>query len=337
MLQGEKTVLKRRFSWMVLALVAALLAAGVWASRTGRAAVRFEKPVTIVVTFPPGGGTDLLARRLGAAMQERLGQTVVVENRPGASGNIGARYVAEAAADGTTLLMVNSSFAINPGVYQHLDFDPRKDFAAVVNAGTIASVLVVPQASGYHSLADLARDLQGQHGALLPFASCGNGTPQHLAGEMMARALDLRLQHVPYKGCGPAITDVASGQVPLGMVTASSAAPMIEAGRVRAIAVTSVHRLAQLPGVATVAEQGAPGFEAQQWHGLLAPAATPVPVIEHLHAVLAAILRDPAMQQSLQAQGYVQQEQSPQQFGRLIASDIDRYADLSRQLGLRVD
>ena len=330
-------MLKRRFSWMVLLLIAAVLVAGVWLSRTGKAAVRFDRPITIVVTFPAGGGTDLLARRLGAAMQERLGQTVVVENRPGASGNIGARYVADAAADGSTLLMVNSSFAINPGVYQHLDFDPRKDFRAVVNAGTIASVLVVPQASSYQSLAALLADLKGQAHAPLPFASCGNGTPQHLAGEMLARAVHVALQHVPYKGCGPAITDVAAGQVPLGMVTASSAAQMIEAGRVRAIAVTSAQRLPQMPDVPTVAEQGAPGFEAQQWHGLLAPAATPDAMVEHLHEVLTAILDEPATQQALKAQGYVPQRQTTQQFGKLILADMDRYAELSRALGLRVD
>ena len=180
-------MLMRRFSWMVLLLIAAVLLAGVWLSRTGKAAVRFDRPITIVVTFPAGGGTDLLARRLGAAMQERLGQTVVVENRPGASGNIGARYVADAAADGSTLLMVNSSFAINPGVYQHLDFDPRKDFRAVVNAGTIASVLVVPQASGYQSLAALLADLKGQAHAPLPFASCACGDVMlmHLPGDSL--------------------------------------------------------------------------------------------------------------------------------------------------------
>ena len=150
-----KTIFKHRRSLAVLALaVAATAAAGLWQARTGTAAMRFEKPITIVVTFPPGGGTDLLARKLGAALQERIGQTVVVENRPGASGNIGAREVAQAKADGSTLLMANSSFAINPGVYQHLDFDPRKDFKAVFNAGTIASVLVVPLHSSIHSLAD---------------------------------------------------------------------------------------------------------------------------------------------------------------------------------------
>lgn len=331
-----KAVLKERRSWAVLVAAAlAVTAAGIWHARAGTAVVRFEKPITIVVTFPPGGGTDLLARRLGAAMQQRLGQSVVVENRPGASGNIGARAVAEAAPDGATLLMVNSSFAINPGVYRHLDFDPRRDFKAVFNAGSIASVLVVPSQSSVRNLHDaLAGATAGQP---LPFASCGNGTPQHMAGEMLAQAAHASLQHVPYKGCGPAITAVAAAQVPVAAVTASSAAPLIAAGRVRAIAVTAPARVASLPDIPTVAEQGLAGFAVEQWHGLLAPAATPEPVIDRLHQVLALILAEPEMQQALREQGYTPARQSAAQFGKLIAADIARYAAVTAQLGLKVD
>lgn len=331
-----KAVFKERRSWAVLVAAAlAVTAAGIWHARAGTALVRFEKPITIVVTFPPGGGTDLLARRLGAAMQQRLGQSVVVENRPGASGNIGARAVAEAAPDGATLLMVNSSFAINPGVYRHLDFDPRRDFKAVFNAGSIASVLVVPSQSSVRNLHDaLAGATAGQP---LPFASCGNGTPQHMAGEMLAQAAHASLQHVPYKGCGPAITAVAAAQVPVAVVTASSAAPLIAAGRVRAIAVTAPARVASLPDIPTVAEQGLAGFAVEQWHGLLAPAATPEPVIDRLHQVLALILAEPEMQQALREQGYTPARQSAAQFGKLIAADIARYAAVTAQLGLKVD
>lgn len=331
-------VSSRRGTWIAAVAALSCVCAGLWLARSGTAAMRFEKPITIVVTFPPGGGTDLLARRIGAVLQERLGQTVVVENRPGASGNIGARIVAEAPGDGSTLLMVNSSFAINPGVYKQLDFDPRKDFKAVVNAGYIASVLVVPQQSTLHSLADAlqqANALSGLPG--LSFASCGNGTPQHMAGEMLAQSTRTRFQHVPYKGCGPAITAVAAGQVPLGVVTASSAAPLIAAGRVRAIAITSAQRVAQLPEVPTVAEQGVPGFEVQQWHGLLAPAATRDDVVGHLHEVIKQLLADPAMQQSLKEQGYTPAQESAAQFEQLIAADIGRYEKVAKQLGLKVD
>lgn len=326
---------ERRRRAVLVAAALAVTAAGIWHARAGTAVVRFEKPITIVVTFPPGGGTDLLARRLGAAMQQRLGQSVVVENRPGASGNIGARAVAEAAPDGATLLMVNSSFAINPGVYRHLDFDPRRDFKAVFNAGSIASVLVVPSQSSVRNLHDaLAGATTGQP---LPFASCGNGTPQHMAGEMLAQAAHASLQHVPYKGCGPAVTAVAAAQIPVAVVTASSAAPLIAAGRVRAIAVTAPARVASLPDIPTVAEQGLAGFAVEQWHGLLAPAATPEPVIARLHQVLELVLAEPEMQQALREQGYTPARQSAAQFGKLIAADIARYAAVTAQLGLKVD
>ena len=330
------SLIQKRRSWVVLGAAAlAVTAVGLWHARTGTAAMRFEKPITIVVTFPPGGGTDLLARKLGAELQQRIAQPVVVENRPGASGNIGARAVAEAAPDGTTLLMANSSFAINPGVYRELGFDPHKDFKAVFNAGTIASVLVVPQHSNVHGLADVLA--QSTADKPLAFASCGNGTPQHMAGEMLTQAAHMRLQHVPYKGCGPAISAVAADQVPLGMVTASSAAPLIEAGRVRAIAVTAPTRVESLPDIPTLAEQGVAGFAVEQWHGLLAPAATPEAVIARLHQELAQILAEPAMQQSLRAQGYTLVRQSSEQFGQLIAADMERYAAVTAQLGLRAD
>ncbi|CAM4183955.1 Tricarboxylate transport protein TctC [Comamonas aquatilis] len=331
-----KTFLKHRRSWAVLAAAAiATAAAGLWQASTGKAAMRFEKPITIVVTFPPGGGTDLLARKLGAELQQRIGQTVVVENRPGASGNIGARQVAESAGDGSTLLMVNSTFAINPGVYQHLDFDPRKDFKPVINVGTIASVLVVPQQSEVHTLADALK--LASPASPLAFASCGNGTPQHMAGELLAQVSHVSLQHVPYKGCGPAITAVAAGQLPLGVVTVSSAGPLMQAGRVRAVAISSAGRLAQWPQLATVAEQGMAGYALEQWHGLLAPAATPDAVVQQLHQVLSEIVSQPQMQQSLQDQGYSPVRESAEQFAQLIAADMDRYAALATQLKLRVD
>ena len=292
-------------------------------------------PITIVVTFPPGGGTDLLARRIGASLQAQLGQAVVVENRPGASGNIGARLVAEAPPDGYTLLMVNSSFAINPGVYRNLGFSPKQDFAAVINVAFVPSVFVVPAGSPLHTLDDaLAAALPGKP---LPFASCGNGTPQHLAGEMLARATGAVLQQVPYKGCGPALTDVAAGQVAMGVVTASSAAPLIAAGKLRALAVTSPKRSPLMPTVPTVAEQGVAGYALDQWHGLLAPAATPRAVIEKLNAAVAKIVSQPDTQAALREQGFTPASSTPREFQSMIHADIDRYTALTASIGLRAD
>lgn len=292
-------------------------------------------PITIVVTFPPGGGTDLLARRIGASLQTQLGQAVVVENRPGASGNIGARLVAEAPPDGYTLLMVNSSFAINPGVYRNLGFSPKQDFAAVINVAFVPSVFVVPAGSPLHTLDDaLATALPGKP---LPFASCGNGTPQHLAGEMLARATGAVLQQVPYKGCGPALTDVAAGQVAMGVVTASSAAPLIAAGKLRALAVTSPKRSPLMPTVPTVAEQGVAGYALDQWHGLLAPAATPRAVIEKLNAAVAKIVSQPDTQAALREQGFTPASSTSREFQSMIHADIDRYTALTASIGLRAD
>lgn len=293
-------------------------------------------PITIIVTFPPGGGTDLLARRLGASLQQDLGQNVIVENRPGASGNVGAREVAEAAPDGYTLLMVNSSFAVNPGVYRNLPFSPKQDLAAVINVAFVPSVLIVPAASPFRSLADVLA-AAGKGGKPVAYASCGNGTPQHLAGEML-RALSGRpLQHVPYRGCGPALTDVLSSQVGLGIVTASSASPFLASGKLRAIAVTSLARSDLMPQVPTVAEQGFPGYQLDQWHGLLAPAHTPPAVIARLNAAVTAIMKRESTQRDLRQLGFSPTASSPQDFQTLIDGDIDRFGKLTASIGLRAD
>lgn len=306
-------------------------------SETRTAAQSFpNRPITIIVTFPPGGGTDLLARKLGALMQQRLGQAVVVENRPGASGNIGARAVADAAPDGYTLLMVNSSFAINPGVYGNLGFDPKGDFQAVINVAFVPSVLIVPQDSPYRTLTDWM-DAGRKPGAILPFASCGNGTPQHLAGEMLTADAHLPVQHVPYRGCGPALTDVLTGQVPMGIVTASSASPFLQAGKLRALAVTSPQRSTLMADVPTVAEQGMPGYELDQWHGLLAPAQTPKDIVAKLNRTVAQVMKQPDVRRDLLQLGFNPTTSTSVEFQSLIGQDIDRFASLTQRIGLRAD
>jgi len=231
--------------------------------------------------------------------------------------------------------MVNSSFAINPGVYRSLGFSPRRDFTAVMNVAFVPSVFVVPAASPLRTLDDALNAARPERP--LPFASCGNGTPQHLAGEMLARATGAPLQQVPYKGCGPALTDVMSGQVGMGVVTASSAAPLIAAGRLRALAVTSPQRSPLLPAVPTVAEQGISGYALDQWHGLLAPAATPPAVVARLNATLARIMLRPDVQAALREQGFTPTTSSPGAFQDMINADIDRYTALTAAIGLHAD
>lgn len=295
-----------------------------------------DRPITIVVTFPPGGGTDLLARRLGAGLQQALGQTVVVENRPGASGNVGAREVASASPDGYTLLMVNSSYAINPGVYRNLPFSPQHDLAAVINVAFVPSVLIVPSSSPFHTLADVMA-AAGRAGSTVAFASCGNGTPQHLAGEMLHEASGRPLQHVPYRGCGPALTDVLSAQVGLGIVTASSASPFLASGKLRAIAVTSPGRSDLMPDVPTVAEQGFPGYTLDQWHGLLVPAHTPAPIVARINAAVTEIMKREQTQKDLRQLGFSPTTSTPQAFQTLIDTDIDRFGKLTASMGLHAD
>ena len=326
--------MQRRSALLALALAAALPAA-VQAEEPPYPA----KPITIVVTFPPGGGTDLLARKLGQVLQQRLGQTVVVDNRPGASGNIGASQVAKAAPDGYTLLMVNSSFAINPGVFGPLDFSPSRDFSAVINVGFVPSVLVVPPSSPWHTLADL---LASARSAPKPpfFASCGAGTPQHLAGEMLHLSAQAPLAQVPYKGCGPALVDVMSGQVGLGIVTASSAAPLLASGKLRALAITSPARTAQLPDVPTVAEQGVQGYELDQWHGLLAPAGTPPATVALLNRTLSTALAGSELQTQLRQLGYTLtrgEQATPAAFQALVPRDLRRFGTITAQRGLRIE
>lgn len=328
----------RQHAPVIVAGVLLASAAGLYAQQSNPATPMApkaypNKPVHLVVTFPPGGGTDLLARKLAAQLERKWGQSWIVENRPGASGNIGARWVASAPADGYTLLMVNSSFAINPGVFDALEFDPKLDFTAVANVAYVPSVFVTAPQSDVHTMADalqLAQSAEGVH-----FASCGNGTPQHLAGGLLQGLGASNLLHVPYKGCGPALTDVMAGQVTLGIVTLSSASALIEAGRLRALAVTSPQRHHTLPQVPSVAQALGQQYELDQWHGVLAPAGTPVEVVEKLNNTINEIVAQTPIRTDLEALGYTLTAQPAREFQDIVWRDIDRFIALTDTMGLR--
>lgn len=293
-----------------------------------------SRPITIVVTFPPGGGTDLLARHLGVRLEKTLGVPVIVENRPGASGNIGARLVASAPADGYTLLMVNSSFAINPGVYSKLDFSPDTDFDAVFNVAWVPSLVVTAPDTGFAGLTDMFDQARGD---VVAVATCGNGTPQHLAMQMLHEATQGRFQHIPYRGCAPALADVSAGTVPAGIVTVSSAMPFVQSGRLRALAVTAAERSELMADMPTVAEHGLTGYELDQWHGLLAPAGVPAEILDKLEHTLNDIVRTDEMRDVLHQAGYAPAQQTRQDFADLVAGDIVRFGALTARMGLRVD
>lgn len=292
-----------------------------------------NRPITIVVTFPPGGGTDLLARQFAVRLEEKLNVPIVVENRPGASGNIGARLVANASPDGYTLLMVNSSFAINPGVYTQLDFSPTDDFEAVFNVAWIPSLIV----TGATTMPGFERVLHDARKDVVPVATCGNGTPQHLAVQMLHEATQGQFQHIPYRGCAPALADVAAGTVPVGIITVSSAMPFVESGRLSPLALTSDERAVMLPEVLTVAEYGLDGYSLNQWHGLLAPAGVSEEILDILAGTLQDILQSESMRDTLHTWGYTPAVQTREEFGVLVAEDIVRFGALTARMGLRVD
>lgn len=330
-------MLFKRLALVVFALIAATVIALAWRPSVQAAASAAKsypmKAVTIVVTFPPGGGTDLLARKLGHELEKRWRTPVIVENKPGASGNIGARYVADSQADGYTLLMVNSSFAINPGVYRQLGFDPKKDFTPIMNVAWIPSVVIV----GANSPAtNLRSALKRMGDGAVAFASCGNGTPQHLAGELLSERTGRPLLHIPYRGCGPALTDIVSGQVPMGIVTISSAKAFIDNGKVKALAVTSPEPSPVLPAVPSVMEEGIENYQLNQWHGLLAPSETPTEIVTQLNLVLSEIMQDENIQHDLKNLGYTPTRGTADEFKRIVHQDIDRFVQLTQRVGLQI-
>jgi tripartite-type tricarboxylate transporter receptor subunit TctC len=289
----------------------------------------------MVVTFPAGGGTDSLARLIGADISKSLGQPVVVDNRPGASGNIGAEFVAKSPADGYTLLIVNSSFAINPSVFKKLPFNPKSDFSAVITFASVPSVIAVPSNSRLRTFSDLLA--AGKSASPSSYASCGNGTPQHLAGELLKVSAKMDMLHVPYKGCAPAIADVLGNQADVSVNTLTNTIPYLKSNKLRALAVTSKTRSAFLPDVPTVSELGVPGYDVDQWFGILAPANTPPEIVQKLNAEIAKAIAKPEVRASLTQLGFATTTSTPAEFQKLVTSDIDRWQKFATKINLVVD
>jgi tripartite-type tricarboxylate transporter receptor subunit TctC len=294
------------------------------------------KPVRLIVPFPPGGPADVLGRLFGQKLSESWGQPVVVENRAGAGGNIGAEIVAKAAPDGYTLLLIANSHTINAGLYASLPYDPVKDFTPISEIASYMLVLVthpsVPAAS-VAELVTLARSRPGQ----LKYASAGNGTMTHLAAEMFRLATGTAMVHVPYKGAAPATNDLLGGQVDLMFNNPVSSFPHVKAGKLRALAVTGSSRLVTAPDVPTIAELGYPGFEASTWYGFLGPAGIPKDVVVKLHADIVRVLRLPDVQERLAAQGFDSIGTTPEQFGDVLRVDVERWRQVVKAAGLRAD
>lgn len=286
-----------------------------------------DKPVRLIVPYPPGGATDVIGRVMAQRLSSALGQQVVVDNRSGAAGSLGAGAVAKSPPDGYTLLMGamtshSISAALNPS---GVPYDIEKSFAPVAIVGTVPLVFVVHPAVKANTLAELISLAKSNPGAL-SIASSGNGSPQHLAAEMFKRAAGVDLLHVPYKGSGPAMTDMIGGQVQVMIETAPAAQPHIKSGKLRALASATAQPVGTLPGVPTTAQAGLPGFEVASMFGIAAPAGTPAPVINKLSAALKAILAEPEVRDQLLAQGAIATWTSPEDTAAALRAEVAKWA-----------
>lgn len=292
------------------------------------------RPVTIVVGFEPGGGTDTTARIVGKALGEQLGQQIVVENRAGAGGTIAVAYTAKAAPDGYTIVLANvGALAVNPHI-MHLTYDPLKDLAPISMAAIFANVFVVQPGLPVKNLADYVR-LAKDKPKTVTYASSGVGGAGHLAGELLAIMAKVELVHVPYKGGGPAMRGFLGKEVDSFVATPISSLKQIEAGKARAIATTGSKRAELMPDVPTVAEQGYPGYEALNWYGFLGPAGMPKAVVDRLHGEIAKALANPEVVSAMKKTGVEPESSTPEAFGRYVAREYDTWGKVVKQAGIK--
>ncbi|MDO9411905.1 MAG: tripartite tricarboxylate transporter substrate binding protein [Pseudolabrys sp.] len=290
------------------------------------------KPIRLIIPFAAGGGADAVARPLAARLSEALGQTVVIDNRGGANGNIGAEEVARATPDGYTLLLANSSLPISVSLYPKLPFNLEKDFTPVALVSISASVLGVNPDLGVNSVADLIALAKKQPGKL-GFGSSGHGSTMHLAGELFKSMTKTELQHVPYRGAGPVISDVIAGHMQLVFVNIPPILSNIQAGKIKALAVTTMTRFAVLPDVPTLDESGLKGFESTTWYGILGPAGLPAPIVAKLNAAVADIVKTEDFSKLMTGLGSEPATKSPAEFAAYIADDIKSWGEIVKLVG----
>jgi tripartite-type tricarboxylate transporter receptor subunit TctC len=296
-----------------------------------------SKAIRVVVPFPPGGGTDIIARETTQKVAAATGWTFVIDNKPGAGGNLGVDAVAKAPADGYTIVLgQTSNIAINPSLYTKLPYDPQKDLAPIVLIANAPLVMVTGTNSPLKTLSDAVNAAKAKPGQV-NFASPGNGTVAHLTEELFQKAAGIKTQHVPYKGANQALTDVISGNVELYMSSVPTLLGHIKQGKLRALAVTSAKRVDDLPNVPTINESGYKGFDAVTWFGLLAPAATPKDVIAKLNAEFNKALKLPELSKRLGDEGADTAGGTPEEFASLIKGDIPRWGKIVKESGAKVD
>jgi tripartite-type tricarboxylate transporter receptor subunit TctC len=313
-----------------------LLGAAVWASSTAAIAQAFpERPVRVVVGFAPGG-SDIGMRIIGPKLTELWGQTVIIDNRPGAAGNLGAEIVAKAAPDGYTVLLCVNSYTINTTVYRNLSWDLLRDFVPVARYATSPLAVVVNDRVPVKNMAELIAYAKANPGKL-NYASAGSATAPHLAAELFAIQTGIQMVHVPYKGSGPAVTAMIAKEVDLAFGALSAFDAVIKDGRVRALAVTTAERSSQLPELPTVIEAGVPGFDVDIWYGLLVPAKTPAAIVKKISDDVARVLADPDTQEKLRQRGLEPAYLNPAQTGELMRRDVARWRDVANRVKLSLD
>jgi tripartite-type tricarboxylate transporter receptor subunit TctC len=334
--------LPRRMVVGALSLAAGLLSLGAvlggGSARAADAATGFpDRPVRLIVPFPPGGGTDILARPVAQKLGEKWGQPVIIENRAGAGGNIGTEAAARAPADGYTLVLGTvGTHAINQSLYRHLPYDAVRDFAAITLVANTPNVLVLNPAVPARSVQELIALAKARPGAL-NYASPGNGTPPHLAAEIFKNMAGVSITHVPYKGSGPAMTDLLGGQVQMMIANAPVVLPYIKSGKLIGLASTSAARPATLRDLPTLAESGLKGYEADTWYGLFAPAGTPPEVVQKLNADVVAVLKSPEIQAFFAQQGAEVIGDSPADASAKVRAEVEKWHGVIQSIGLKLD
>lgn len=296
-----------------------------------------SKPIRFVVSFPPGGSADLVARSIAPRLGERLGQQVIVENRPGAGGNIGVDIVAKAASDGHTIgLAAAGALSLNSSLYPGMPFNPEKDLAPITLLAMIPFVLIANPSLPAADLRELIAAAKAKPGSIA-FGHGGNASAMHLSGELLKMMAGIDLTAVPYKGSGPVATDVLGGQIPLGVVDVPSALSNVKAGKIKALAVTTSRRISVAPEIPTFTEAGVPGYESIGWFGAVAPAGTPAPIISRLNAEMAAALAAPEVRERVLAAGVEPLTDTPQEFAAFIRAENRKWAEVIKSAKVKVE
>ena len=295
-----------------------------------------DKPIRFIVPFPPGGGNDILARLLAPKMSESLGQPVVIDNRPGAGGNIGTDLAAKAAPDGYTIVIASNQVTMNPALYAKLPFDIEKDFAPIALAASVPMVLAVNPSVPANTVRELIALAKADPGKF-NYSTPGNGTPQHIAFEVFNHTAGIKIAHVPYKGTGPAIADVIGGQVQATFGTLASLEQHVKAGKLRALAVATPKRSQTMASVPTMVEAGVPGYDVSLWYSILAPAGTPAPIVARLSTEIARALAAPEVRERLITQGFEITYLNAEQMNDLMKRDIARWSKALKDVGIKLD